>query len=83
MKQDFPFKVHFLLDEFEVFLFKVEEASLLFQIVFNRQVSWFDTNVVFLTVDHFIKRKNLGIDGTIVLSPYKIIRLLEKVILDP
>ena len=69
MKQDFPFKVHFLLDEFEVFLFKVEEASLLFQIVFNRQVSWFDTNVVFLTVDPFIKRKNLGIDGTMVFSP--------------
>ena len=83
MKQDFLFKVHFLLDEFDVFLFKVEEAFLLVQIVFNRQVSWFDTNVVFLTVDHFIKRKNLGIDGTMVLSPYKIIRLLEKVILDP
>ena len=83
MKQDFPFIIHFLLDVFKVFLSKVGEASLLFQIVFNRQVSWFDTNVVFLTVDHFIKRKNLGIDGTMVLSPYKIIHLLEKVILDP
>ena len=70
MEQDFPFIVHFLLDEFKVFLSMVGEASLLFQIVFNRQVSWFDTNVEFLTVDHFIKRKNLVIDGTMVFSPY-------------
>ena len=69
MKQDFPFIIHFLLDEFEVFLSKVGESSLLFQIVFYKQVFWFDTYVVFLTVDHFIKRKNLGIDGTVVFSP--------------